>query len=227
MTRTRHGKVVPITDPVTHGEVTPPAGARARASTSPTSAAEPSSLGTALSAAPRNGARGPESARVGSRGTCRDCSNPRSPNHVCGGLCHWHHTAIVETAKGTERRCGCTTTMRRGCRLPALEITGVHTCWVHASLAQRHAVLCVLDPEGEPKWDAASTGDACATRPSADTMFFALREGAPAMRHNEAEHCDGYLKRATAAGAMAIHGKGGCAAVTVTRGARDVLAHCQ
>ena len=80
--------------------------------------------------------------------------------------------AIVETAKRTDQRCGCATTMRRGCRLPALEIAGVHTWWVHASLAQRHAVLRVLDPEGEPQRDAVSTGDACATGPSADRGVF-------------------------------------------------------
>lgn len=187
VTRTRQGTVVPSPDPVTHREVTPPAATHARASTSPTSATEPSSLGTTLSAAPRDGAPGPGSARVAPRGTCRDCSNPRSPNHVCGGFCHWHHPAILETTKGTDRRCGCATTMRRGCRLPALEIAGVHTCWVHASLAQRHAVLRVLDPEGEPQWDAVSTGDTCPTGPSADTVLFAPREGAPAMRHNEVE----------------------------------------
>ena len=76
MTRTRHGAVVPSPDPVTHREVTPPAATHARASTSPTSATEPSSLGTTLSAAPRDGAPGPGSARVAPRGTCRDCSKP-------------------------------------------------------------------------------------------------------------------------------------------------------
>ena len=187
VTRTRHGTVVPSPNPVAHGEVTSPAGTHARASTSPTSATEPLSLGTALSAAPRDGTPRPGSARVASRGTCRDCSNPRSPNDVCGGFCHWHHPAIVETAKGTHRRPGCATTMCRGCRLPTLEIAGVHTCWVHASLAQRHALLRVLNPEGEPKWDAVSMGDACDTVPSTDTVFFAPREGTPAMRHNEVE----------------------------------------
>ena len=127
VTQTRHGTVVPSPDPVAHGKVTPPAGTHARASTSPTSATEPSSLGTALSAAPRDGAPRPGSARVASRGTCRDCSNPWSPKHVCGSFCHWHHPTIVETAKGTDRRCGCAPAMRRGCRLPTLEIAGLHT----------------------------------------------------------------------------------------------------
>ena len=48
---------------------------------------------------------------------------------------------------------------------------------------------CVFGPapEGEPKWDTISMGDACATRPSTNTVFFAPREGAPAMLHNEVE----------------------------------------
>ena len=37
----------------------------------------------------------------------------------------------------------------------------------------------------------------------------------------------GVLNFATAAGAMAIHGHGGTAVVTITRVAGDVCAHCQ
>ena len=106
---------------------------------------------------------------------------------MCGGFCYWHHPAIVRTAGGTCRHCGCITSMPRGCRLLALEIACVHTYCVHASLAERHAALHVLDPEGEPDCDAISTGGTCAEGPSATSVFFAPGEGAPAMRHNQAE----------------------------------------
>ena len=46
--------------------------------------------------------------------------------------------------------------MRQGCRLPVLHIASVPACWVHESLGERHAVLRVLDPEGEPEWEVIS-----------------------------------------------------------------------
>ena len=45
--------------------------------------------------------------------------------------------------------------------------------------------------------------------------------------HLCATHTAGYLNFATAAGAIAIHGHGGTAVVTVTRGPGDVYAHCR
>ena len=63
----------------------------------------------------------------------------------------------------------------------------MHTCLVHASLAQPHAVFRVLDPEGELQWDAISTGDACATGLFADTILFAPWEGATAMHQNQVD----------------------------------------
>ena len=44
--------------------------------------------------------------------------------------------------------------------------------------------------------------------------------------HLCATNTAGYLNLATAAGAMAIHGHGSTAIVTVTRGVGDVRAHC-
>ena len=105
---------------------------------------------------------------------------------MCGGYCNWHHPAIIEATQRSERLCGRATIMHRGCRLPAMDIAGVRACWVHASLTERHAVLRVLDPDGEPRWEAASY-ETDAVDSSTKLVLFAPREGAPAMRHNELE----------------------------------------
>ena len=134
---------VPVIDPVTRREETlsgPPAGARGafHATPDPPPSAPPSPAlpaSSAVPSAPCDAAQGIVDLG-GARCTCRDCADPRSPNHVCGGYCPWHHPAIVEAAQGAERWCGRTTTMRRGCRLPAMDIAGVRACWVHASLAE-------------------------------------------------------------------------------------------